>query len=98
MSLDTTVYLEEHLEAQYASKERKDWINDAIIETLANDYDLSSLRDVDAERLLEIWQETIEKVDAAILAEDDEYLERDMYYCEREYQADMAMDRMKEGC
>lgn len=98
MSLDTTIYLEEHLEAQYASKERKDWINDAIIEALTNDYDLSSLRDVDAERLLEIWQDTIAKVDEAILREDDEYLERDMYYCEREYAADMAMDRMKEGC
>lgn len=96
MSIDDTTYLEDHLESVYEDKNRKDWINDVIIETLANDYDLPSMRDVTSERLMEIWSDVIEKVDMLILREDEEYLEREMYFAEREYAADMAVDRMKD--
>lgn len=96
MSIDDTTFLEDHLESVYEDKNRKDWINDVIIEELADGYDLSSMRDVTSERLMEIWSDVIEKVDQLILREDEEYLEREMYFMEREYAADMAVDRMKD--
>ena len=69
-------FIEDHLEAQYEDAERKDYINNALIEALTNDYDLASMRSIDSERLMEIWQDVVERVDMLIVNQDDEWIER----------------------